>query len=66
MAKATGLPTCVKFSPQRRKACRARLREDGLQAIRSAIDRVPQSAFLRGEAGDGPVPASISSSVPTA
>lgn len=51
MAKATGLPTCVKFSPQRRKACRARLREDGLQAIRSAIDRVPHSAFLRGEAG---------------
>jgi len=52
MAKITGLPACAKFSPARRKACRARLRDDGLQAIRAAIERVPRSAFLRGEVGE--------------
>lgn len=51
MATANGLPTCQKLSPQRRKSCQARLRDDGLAAIRQAIDRVPRSAFLRGETG---------------
>lgn len=51
MAKANGLPSCSKMQGKRRKACQARLRSDGLQAIQQAIERVPKSAFLRGEAG---------------
>ena len=52
MAKATGLSTCAKLNPARRKACRARLRDDGLQAIQMAIQHIPKSAFLRGETGN--------------
>jgi hypothetical protein len=51
MASATSLPACQKLSPARRKACQARLRDDGLAAIQQAIQRVPDSAFLRGETG---------------
>lgn len=51
MASATGLPSCSKMQGKRRKACQARLRSDGLQAIQKAIERIPKSAFLRGEAG---------------
>jgi hypothetical protein len=51
MATANSLPACQKLSPSRRKACQARLRDDGLAAIQQAIQRVPASAFLRGETG---------------
>lgn len=51
-AKPLGLSVCQKLSPQRRKACQARLRDDGLAAIQQAIQRVPGSSFLRGETGD--------------
>jgi len=51
MASAHSLPACQKLSPSRRKACQARLRDDGLAAIQQAIQRVPGSAFLRGETG---------------
>ena len=52
MARAAGLRTCAKLSDTRRRRCRARLKDDGLQAIQRAIQQVPRSAFLRGDAGD--------------
>lgn len=52
MATSTDLPTCQKLSDKRRKACRARLRDDGLDAIQRAIARIPHSAFLRGDTGN--------------
>ena len=52
MAKPIGLPTARQFTGNRLKTCKARLREHGLEAIQAAIRRIPQSAFLRGDAGN--------------
>lgn len=52
MASAHGLPTCAKLSPARRRACRARLRDDGLGAIQRAIQHIPKSSFLLGQSGN--------------
>lgn len=54
MAREAARPVCQKLTTSRRKLCQARLRDDGLQAIQSAIQRIPQSEFLRGETGDWP------------
>lgn len=51
MAKPIGLPVCLKVEGERREACQARLRADGLDAIQRAIQRIPKSAFLRGDVG---------------
>lgn len=52
MAKSIGLARCAGFKGQRRKACQARIRDHGLEAIRQAIEHIPKSAFLRGEVGN--------------
>jgi hypothetical protein len=52
MAATTDNPTCNKRTPKRLTACRARLRDDGLDAILKAIEHVPRSSFLRGETGN--------------
>ena len=46
------LPRCSKMAGKRRKACQARLRSDGFDQIVQAIEHVPKSAFLRGDAGN--------------
>lgn len=51
LAALTGNPRCDKRSVKRRTACRARLRDDGLEAILRAIDRIPGSSFLLGQTG---------------
>lgn len=51
-AKPLGLSCWSALTAKRRKTVNARLREHGLEAIRMAIEHVPKSAFLRGEAGD--------------
>ena len=51
MASASGLSICTKMTGKRRQACQARIRDDGMKAIRSAIERVPKSSFLLGENG---------------
>ncbi len=50
-AQANDLRTCQKLTTARRKACQARLRDDGLPAILQAIERIPRSSFLRGQTG---------------
>lgn len=50
-AKPLRLSACQKLSPSRLKSCKARIRDHGLDAILSAIHRIPDSAFLRGETG---------------
>jgi len=50
-AAPLGLPTCRKLTGERLKSCRARLKDDGLQAIQAAIQHIPKSSFLRGETG---------------
>lgn len=52
MAKAAGLPICSKMTGKRLRSCQARLRNDGFEAIQQAIEHVPKSAFLRGDAGN--------------
>lgn len=52
VAVSAGRPAIRKLSEKRRKACKARLRDEGLDAIKRAIDRIPKSAFLRGDVGD--------------
>lgn len=52
MAATAGLPVCSKMSGKRLRACQARLRSDGFEAIRQAIEHVPKSAFLRGDTGN--------------
>lgn len=52
IAKQHGLPACQKLTPKRRAACTARIRDHGLEAIIRAIEHIPKSAFLRGEAGE--------------
>lgn len=52
MAKRTGLATLRQISPARRKACQARLRDYGLEAVLAAIERIPKSSFLRGDSGN--------------
>ena len=52
MAKGSGLPVVEKITDSRRRSCRARLREDGLQAIACAIERIPRSPFLTGQTKD--------------
>lgn len=52
MAKPIELSACTKMEGKRRKACQARLRADGLEAIQAAIQRIPKSPFLRGELGN--------------
>lgn len=52
MAKPLELSACAKMAGKRRQACLARLRDDGLSAIQQAIERIPKSAFLRGEVGN--------------
>lgn len=47
-----GKQPCSKLTAKRRTQLRARLRDDGLQAIKKAIDRIPDSAFLRGDTGN--------------
>ena len=51
MAGPIKLSVCSKLGPKRRQACQARIRSDGLEAIAQAIERIPKSAFLRGDAG---------------
>lgn len=51
MAKAAGLSACAKMTGKRRKSCQARLKADGFDAIRMAIEHVPKSRFLRGDSG---------------
>lgn len=51
MARRVGLAQITKLTDKRRKACHARVRDDGLDAIRQAIDRIPSSPFLMGETG---------------
>lgn len=52
VAEPLKLSVCRKLTPTRRKACQARIRNDGLDAILRAIERIPKSAFLRGETGN--------------
>lgn len=52
MASAHKLSKCEKLSDKRAKACHARLRDDGLDAICQAIEKIPQSSFLLGLSGD--------------
>lgn len=52
MAKANGLATCSRIAGKRLTACKARLRSDGLEAIRLAVDHVPKSSFLLGRTGN--------------
>lgn len=52
MATSAGLPTIAKLTDKRRRACLARIREDGLEAITSAIERIPRSPFLTGQTKD--------------
>lgn len=52
MAKATGLGVVTVRSQKRRQACKARLRENGLEAVLMAISHIPKSAFLRGDQGN--------------
>lgn len=49
MAASHDLPKVAKLTLKRRKACRARLRDDGLAAIQAAIQRIPTIPFLLGE-----------------
>lgn len=52
MAPSYGLPVYASLSPKRRKACKARIRDDGLDAIQMAIRHIPKSSFLRGDTGN--------------
>lgn len=52
MAKGVGLSTVQRLTDKRRKACHARLSDDGMEAILKAIEKVPKSDFLRGLRGD--------------
>lgn len=52
MASAHKLSRCEKLSDKRARACHARLRDDGLDAICQAIEKIPQSSFLLGLSGD--------------
>lgn len=52
IAKPLDLSVCNKMTGKRRKACMARIRSDGFEAIRMAIEHVPKSRFLRGDAGN--------------
>lgn len=52
VAKPLDLSCWSALTAKRRKAVNARLRDHGMEAIRMAIEHVPKSAFLRGEAGD--------------
>lgn len=52
VAVPNGNPAIKKITGQRMKACSARLRDDGLDAICKAIDRIPGSDFLSGRKGD--------------
>ena len=49
MAASHDLPKVANLTIKRRKACRARLRDDGLAAIQAAIQRIPTIPFLLGE-----------------
>lgn len=46
------LSTCQKLSPKRLQACKARIRDHGLEAILTAIQRIPDSSFLCGRSGN--------------
>jgi uncharacterized protein YdaU (DUF1376 family) len=48
IAVPAGCPAIQKITPKRRQACKARLRDDGLEDIKRAIDRIPASDFLTG------------------
>jgi hypothetical protein len=52
MANRSGLPTWSKTSPKRLAACRARIRDEGVDRILQATERIPQSSFLRGATGN--------------
>lgn len=52
VAKPLGLSVCSKMDGKRRRACQARLKADGFEAIVLAIEHIPKSAFLRGETGN--------------
>jgi hypothetical protein len=52
VALAHDLALCVKLTPKRRAACKARIRDHGFGPIIQAIEHIPKSAFLRGEAGN--------------
>lgn len=48
IAVPAGCPSIQKVTTKRKQACKARLREDGLDAIKRAIDKIPGSDFLTG------------------
>lgn len=52
MAKNAGLSSISKLTDERRRKLRARIRSEGLDAIRAAIERIPKSPFLTGQTKD--------------
>lgn len=52
VADRLDLARCSKMDGKRRRACQARVRDVGFEAIVQAIEHIPKSAFLRGETGN--------------
>ena len=52
VAVPAGCRSIRKISSKRRTACRARLKDEGLDALKEAIDRISRSKFLTGKSGD--------------
>lgn len=53
MAKANGLPTALKLTPDRKSKLKNRIDEHGAAAILEALETIPQSRFLTGHGPDG-------------